>query len=127
MSYEENHAVYKFEGVPQHEVLHFSVVLSSPMRTRQKRPADLNFSILGFVSAIPRGTNDPLRLPVDGSKCSSRIQGLAKKLFEDFFFVAIVGWVLFPYYWIRSDKEQIGPVFCSQRPKLEKLTDKVWL
>src|ERR1022692_2378675 len=50
----EDDAIDKLKSVAQHQALHLPVVRSAPMGARQKRPADLNFSLVGVISEVDR-------------------------------------------------------------------------
>src|SRR2546421_7001093 len=95
----------------EHEPLHLSVVGATPMRARQKRPADLDLALLGVESKVPRRAYGPLRLPVYDDKRSPRIQCSLKELFEDALFPPIIGGVLLPYHGIGGDQKQVVPIF----------------
>ena len=49
----KDNAIHESEGMSQHEFFHFPIVGPAPVRARQKRPANLDFTFLFFVSVKP--------------------------------------------------------------------------
>src|SRR5208282_5474866 len=100
---------------------------TTPMGAGQKRPADLDLLFLGLIPAVPRRTNDLVRLPVHGHKSSPRLYRSFKKFLENFFFVPIMDWMLFPNHGVRSHREQTFPILRPKRAKFKEIANEVRL
>src|SRR5689334_17265686 len=107
---DEEDLIDRLESVFQHQALHLAVVSAAPIRTSQKRPANLYYALYSVEALETRRSNDLPRRTVDGHQRATRIEGVSKELPEDIFFVTVRLWMLLPDERIRRDGEERRPV-----------------
>src|SRR6185436_6244120 len=92
----EDNAVHELECMREHQLFHFAIVNSTPMRPRQKRPTNLNLVPLLIISIVARRTNDSSGLQINCQQGPAGFHCFPKELPENVGPVTIIGRMLLP-------------------------------
>lgn len=111
--------VDELERVRQHQPFHLAVVNAAPMRSREKRPTDLNLASHGIVAMKPRQTDDAIVFMVQRDQGAAGLKRFIKKLSKHVGFVTVRVWMLLPYQRVGSDGIQLFEIVSSQWPQFE--------
>lgn len=106
----------------EHEPLHLAVVLPSPVRAGQKRPADLDLGALLAVGVKARRTDDSPVEEIQRDESTAGLQRCREEPTKDLLPVTIGFRVLLPEERIGRNGEEVSPVLGAKRAKLEKAT-----
>src|SRR6185369_9465914 len=101
----KDNSLNKPERMIQHQPLQFPVVMPTPVSARQKRPPNLNHTLLRVKSKVARRPNRLPRLPINNHKRTPSLQSLSKELPEHILPKPIPSRMLLPNQRIRSHCE----------------------
>ena len=68
---EADDAVDERERVLEHEPLHLTVVVAAPMRSREERPADLDFAARRVIAVEARRPDDAAVAAIKGDESAT--------------------------------------------------------
>jgi len=123
----EDDGVDELEGVGEHEVFHFAVVVSAPVGAGEEGPADFDLGDVGVALEVARGADDFLGFAVDGDEGAFGGECVFEELFEDFFLVAGGDGVLFPDFGVGRDFVEGLPVVGVEGAEFEEGAEEVGL
>ena len=105
--------------MPQHELLHFTIVSAAPMRAHEKRPANLDLAPRLVVSIKARRANDAFCLAIPRDERATARQRFIEESAKDLGCVAIARGMLLPDQGIGCGGKERIEVVGAQRAKCQ--------
>src|ERR1051325_81287 len=124
---EEHDRVDEAEGVAKHQTLELAVVAATPVRSRQKRPADLDLAARLVIAEVARRSDDAAGGAIDHREGAARLHRALKEALEDLFLVSIRLRMQLPDARVGGDGIELIEVAGPQWPELEQRPRQRWL
>ena len=99
----------------------------TPMRSRKKRPADLDLLPNVVVAVKARHPDDSAGAPVNHNQCPARLELVEEEAPKLLLLVPIGRWMLLPDQSVAGDRIQFREVRFAQWPQLDQVTQKMRL